>query len=104
MNKFLFFLKNEKNLIGIRPLTQITCTCISMLFVDVYRAYMFIIPFTNKQINKQTACVLCVKYFTYMEICITLKYISLKQHPTPNLKREKKQTNKHPTSKYLIAL
>jgi hypothetical protein len=93
----LFLFRNEENLIGIRPLTQITCTCnvVFLMFIELACSSLLL---QIKQTSKQIACVLHVKDFTYMEICITLKYTSLKQHPTPNPKREKKNKKRNTPS------
>jgi hypothetical protein len=77
----------------------------SMLFVNASKelAHSPLSLQINKS-NKYNVCVFCAKDFAYMKICITLKPISSKQHPTPKPKKTKNKKNKHPTPKYLITL
>jgi hypothetical protein len=61
------------------------------MFIELARSLFHL---QIKQTNKQIACMLHVKDFAYMEICIAHKYTSLEQHPTPNPKKRKKKTKK----------
>jgi hypothetical protein len=85
--KVFFFHKHK-------PHVQVLLFCMLLVNASKELAHSSLFLQINKS-SKYNMCVFCAKDFAYMKICITLKPISSKQHPTPNPKKtksKKKQT------------